>query len=200
MLAMSTREVIQALLPPGCDADGAVVAEGSEPSLGKRIFIVNPNDFSLRPVTAGPVILQRYQLTVAHAFQHNSEPGQSFDQGAAEEDDCDFDGMSDDEGDDESQDNEMTRRGSVTPDGMDSDKGSFTAKLDMLSSGEGSDIGSKGPSSDHSNNEHGSQHSVEFVPDNSNRHDLDVSLLQFFGKLALSSLTGSNPSLDYALI
>ncbi|KAJ2982923.1 hypothetical protein NQ176_g1057 [Zarea fungicola] len=131
---------------------------------------------------------------------HNSGRGQSFDQGATEEDDCDSDGMGNDAGDDESQDNEMARRRSLNPKGMDSDESSSTTQLDMPSSGEISYIVSNSPSSDHSNHEHASQHSVESVPDNSNHHDVDVSLLRFFGRLALSSMTGNNLPLDYALV
>ncbi|KAK2616512.1 Protein png1 [Conoideocrella luteorostrata] len=86
---------------------------------------------------AGPVIPRNgsyYQLTVAHVFQRNNEPLQLQIYGAMEAGDCDFDGMSDDDGDKEGMDDEITRRGSATPEWIDSDKDSFTAKLDPPSS------------------------------------------------------------------
>ncbi|KAF4500518.1 PNG1- with de-N-glycosylation function (N-glycanase) [Fusarium agapanthi] len=48
----------KALLPLGCRVDGTILTDGPEPALGKRIFVVNPQDFSLRPATTGPIILQ----------------------------------------------------------------------------------------------------------------------------------------------
>ncbi|KAG5805493.1 hypothetical protein H9Q71_009938 [Fusarium xylarioides] len=141
-----SREAIEALLPFGCGMDGAVLADGSEPALGKRIFVVNPYDFSLRPATAGPIILQDgkcYQLTVAHAFRYTRELDPSGQQMA--EDYCDFDGMSDTERDDGSQYVEMTRKGSVTPGDIDSDKASFMASLDAFSGDKRSSSRSESP-------------------------------------------------------
>ncbi|KAG4256823.1 hypothetical protein FPRO03_03833 [Fusarium proliferatum] len=197
-----SREAIEALLPFGCDIDGAVLADGSEPALGKRIFVVNPHDFSLRPVTAGPIILQDsrcYQLTVAHAFRHTREADHSSGQQMSE-DDCDFDGMSDDERDDESQYDEITSKGSATPGEIDSDEASFEASLDALSRERHSSSRSESPSSDHLGSRHDSRLSVEPPEDNPRFGEFDVSRLEYFGKLVLSSLKGSNPSLDYALI
>ncbi|PNP81310.1 hypothetical protein FNYG_05342 [Fusarium nygamai] len=197
-----SREAIEALLPFGCLRDGAVLADGSEPALGKRIFVVNPYDFSLRPATAGPIILQDgkcYQLTVAHAFRYTRELDHSSGQQMAE-DDCDFDGMSDTERDDGSQYDEMTRKGSVTPGDIDSDKASFMASLDAFSGETHSSSRSESPSSDHLDSGHDPQLSVESLEDNPGPGEIDVSQLQFFGRLVLSSLTGRNPSLDYALI
>ncbi|KAF4964630.1 hypothetical protein FSARC_7472 [Fusarium sarcochroum] len=196
------REAIEALLPLGCDIDGTVLADGSGPALGKRIFVVNPNDFSLRPATAGPIILQDgkcYQLTAAHAFRHAREPEHLFSQQKVE-DDCDFDGMSDIETGDESQDDEMTSRGSVTPGEADFDKASFVASLDTFSGENHSSLRSESPSSDHLGSGHDSFLSVESTEDGFNLRELDVSQLQFFGKLIFSSVTGTSPSLDYALI
>ncbi|KAF5977730.1 hypothetical protein FCOIX_6327 [Fusarium coicis] len=197
-----SREAIEALLPFGCIRDGAVLADGSEPALGKRIFVVNPYDFSLRPATTGPIILQDgkcYQLTVAHAFRYTRELEHSSGQQMAE-DDCDFDGMSDTERDDGSQYDELTRKGSVTPGEIDSDKASFMASLDALSGDKRSSSRSESPSSDHLDSGHDPRLSVESLEDNAGPGEVDVSQLQFYGRLVLSSLTGRNPSLDYALI
>ncbi|RBQ66579.1 hypothetical protein FVER14953_11619 [Fusarium verticillioides] len=197
-----SREAIEALLPFGCIRDGAVLADGSEPALGKRIFVVNPYDFSLRPATTGPIILQDgkcYQLTVAHAFRYTRELDHSSGQQMAE-DDCDFDGMSDTERDDGSQYDEMTRKGSVTPGDIDSDKASFMASLDASSGDKRSSSRSESPSSDHLDSGHDPRQSVESLKDNAGPGEIDVSQLQFYGRLVLSSLTGRNPSLDYALI
>ncbi|KAF5646682.1 uncharacterized protein FTJAE_1972 [Fusarium tjaetaba] len=197
-----SREAIEALLPFGCIRDGAVLADGSEPALGKRIFVVNPYDFSLRPATTGPIILQDgkcYQLTVAHAFRYTREvelsPGRQM-----AEDDCDFDGMSDTERDDGSQYDEMTRKGSVTPGDIDSDKASFMASFDASSGDKRSSSRSESPPSDHLDSGHDPRQSVESLEDNPGPGEIDVSHLKFYGKLVLSSLTGRNPSLDYALI
>ncbi|KAF4947996.1 hypothetical protein FGADI_9991 [Fusarium gaditjirri] len=197
-----SREAIEALLPHGCDIDGAVLAEGSEPALGKRIFVVNPHDFSLRPATTGPIILQGgrcYQLTVAHAFRHSRELDHLSDQQMAE-DDCDFDGMSDTERDEESQYDEMTSKGSATPGEIDSDEASFVASLDAFSGEKHSSSRSESSSSDQLDSGNDPQLSVESQGNNPGFYEFDVSQLQFFGRLVLSSLTGSNPSLDYALI
>ncbi|CVL07333.1 uncharacterized protein FMAN_15397 [Fusarium mangiferae] len=197
-----SREAIEALLPLGCDIDGTVLADGSEPAVGKRIFVVNPNDFSLRPATTGPIILQDgkcYQLTVAHAFRHTREPDHLSSQQIAEED-CDFDGMSDVERDDEVQYDETTSRGSVTPGKTDSDKASFVASLDTFSGGKHLSSRSESPSSDHLSSVHDSLLSVESTEDSLKFGELDVSQLQFFGRLIFSSLAGTSPSLDYALI
>ncbi|KAG9499206.1 hypothetical protein J7337_010025 [Fusarium musae] len=197
-----SREAIEALLPFGCDVDGAVVADGSEPALGKRIFIVNPNDFSLRPATTGPIILQDdrcYQLTVAHVFRHKRELDRLSSQQMAE-DDCDFEGMSDDEGDEENQRDEITSKGSATSGEIDSDKASFEASLDAFSLDKHPSSSSEGLSSDHLDSGNDPPLSVEAPEENPGFGEIDVSQLQFFGRLVLSSLTGSNPSLDYALI
>ncbi|KAF5599216.1 hypothetical protein FPANT_3604 [Fusarium pseudoanthophilum] len=197
-----SREAIEALLPFGCIRDGAVLANGSEPALGKRIFVVNPYDFSLRPATTGPIILQDgkcYQLTVAHAFRYTRELEHSSGQQMAE-DDCDFDGMSDTERDDGSQYDEMTRKGSVTPEEIDSDKASFMTSLDASSGDKRSSSRSESPSSDHLDSGHDPRQSFESLEDNPGPSEIDVSQLQFYGRLVLSSLAGRNPSLDYALI
>ncbi|KAF5567978.1 hypothetical protein FNAPI_382 [Fusarium napiforme] len=197
-----SREAIEALLPFGCIRDGAVLANGSEPALGKRIFVVNPYDFSLRPATTGPIILQDgkcYQLTVAHAFRYTRELEHSSGHQMAE-DDCDFDGLSDTERDDGSQYDEMTRKGSVTPGEIDSDKASFMASLDASSGDKRSSSRSESPSSDHLDTGNHPRQSVESLEDNAGPGEIDVSQLQFYGRLVLSSLTGRNPSLDYALI
>jgi hypothetical protein len=194
-----SREAIEAILPPGCGIDGAVLAYGSRPVLGKRIFIVNPHDFSLRPTTAGPIILRDgrcYQLAVAHAFRHTRDLGHSSGQQTAE-DDCDFDGMSDV---DESEYDEITRKGSATPGEIDSDKASFMASLDAVSSEKHSSSRSESPPSDHLDSGNNPQPSIESTEDNPVCDESDVSQLQYFGKLISSSLTGNNPSLDYALI
>ncbi|KAF5643226.1 hypothetical protein F52700_2942 [Fusarium sp. NRRL 52700] len=195
-----SREAIEALLPLGCGIDGAVLADESEPALGKRIFVVNPHDFSLRPATAGPVILygdKCYQLTVAHAFRHTREFDQSDQQ--MTEDDCDFDGMSDTERDYESQYDEITSKGSATPGEIDSDKASFEASLDAFSGEKHSSSSSDSPSSDHLNGGN-DRMSVEFPEESPVSGEVDVSQLRFFGSLVLSSRAGSVPSLDYALI
>lgn len=198
-----SREAIQALLPAGCDANEAVLTEGPGPLLGKRIFVINPDDISLHPATGGPVILRDgvcYQLTVAHAFDLSNTNVQSPRYDTVKADDCDFDGMSDNVGDGEGQDNEMTRRGSITPDGMNNDKDSFRAKLDLLSGGQGSDTLSSNPSSDYSSYGYDSRYPLELVPDSPQPHAPDVSRLCFYGRLVLSSKDGSNPLLDYSVI
>ncbi|KAG4282452.1 hypothetical protein FPRO06_09125 [Fusarium proliferatum] len=195
-------EAIEALLPFGCRIDGAVLAGEAEPALGKRIFVVNPHDFSLRPATTGPIILHGgkcYQLTVAHAFRHMRELHRSPGQQIAE-DDCDFDGMSDDERDEESQCDEMTTKGSVTPREIGSDKASFMASLDSFSGEKHSSSRSKSSLSDYLDGGNDPRLSAESPEENLGFGEFDVSQLQFFGRLILSSLTGSNPSLDYALI
>ncbi|CVK97856.1 uncharacterized protein FPRN_10744 [Fusarium proliferatum] len=197
-----SREAIEALLPFGCDVEGAVLADAPEPAVGKRIFVVNPHDFSLRPATTGPIILRGgkcYQLTVAHVFRQTRELDHSSGQQMAE-DDCDFDGMSDTGRDEESQYDEITSKGSATPGEIDSDKASFEASLDAFSGEKHSSSRSESPSSDHLDTGHDLRPSVEYLEDNPGFGEFDVSQLQFFGRLALSSLTGSNPSLDYALI
>ncbi|KAF5574606.1 hypothetical protein FPCIR_13518 [Fusarium pseudocircinatum] len=194
-----SREAIEALLPLGCDIDGTVLAEGSEPALGKRIFVVNPHDFSLRPATTGPTILHDgrcYQLTVAHVFRQTMELDQSPDQQVAE-DDCDFDGMSDTERDDGSQYDEITSKGSATSGEIDSDKASFEASLDAISFEKHSSSSSERPSRDHLDSGNDPPRSVESSEDNPGFGEIDVSQLQFFGRLAL---TGGNLLLDYALI
>ncbi|KAF5654133.1 peptidase (PNG1) [Fusarium sp. NRRL 25303] len=195
-------EAIEALLPFGCGIDGAVLAGEAEPAMGKRIFVVNPHDFSLRPATTGPIILHGgkcYQLTVAHAFRHMRELHRSPGQQMAE-DDCDFDGMSDDERDEESQCDEMTTKGSVTPREIGSDKASFMASLDGFSGEKHSSSRSKSSLSDYLDGGNDPRLSVKSPEENLGFGEFDVSQLQFFGRLILSSLTGSNPSLDYALI
>ncbi|RKL29959.1 hypothetical protein BFJ72_g11828 [Fusarium proliferatum] len=197
-----SREAIEALLPFGCGTDGAVLADTSEPAAGKRIFVVNPHDFSLRPATTGPIIFHGdkcYQLTVAHAFRHIRELDHSFDQQMAE-DDCDFDGMSDNERDDESQYDETTRQGSATPEEIDSDKASFMASFDAFSGEKHSSSRSESPANDHLESGNDPMLSVESLNEIPDFGEIDVSQLQFFGRLVLSSLTGSNSSLDYALI
>ncbi|KAF5705670.1 hypothetical protein FMUND_11976 [Fusarium mundagurra] len=197
-----SREAIEALLPFGCDIKRAVLADGSEPALGKRIFVVNPHDFSLRPATAGPIILHGdkcYQLTVAHAFRHTKEFDHSTDQQIAE-DDCDFDGMSDDGGDEESQYDEITSKGSATLGEIESDEASFETSLDDFSGDKHSSSNSESPSSDHLDGGNDPRLSVESPEDNHGFGEFDISQLQYFGNLFFSSLIGSNPSLDYALI
>lgn len=197
-----SREDIEALLPLGCDIDGAVLADAPEPAVGKRIFVVNPHDFSLRPATTGPIIFygdKCYQLTVAHAFRHTRELDHSFGQQTAE-DDCDFDGMSDAGIDEESQYDEMTSKGSATPGEVDFDKASFEASLDAFFGKKHSSSGSQSSSSDHLDSGNNPRLSVETTEDNPDYGEFDVSRLQFFGRLVLSSLTASIPSLDYALI
>ncbi|KIL91467.1 hypothetical protein FAVG1_05083 [Fusarium avenaceum] len=197
-----SREAIEAILPFGCAIDGEVLADTSEPALGKRIFVVNPHDFSLRPATVGPIILQDgrcYQLTVAHAFRHTTEldhlPGKQI-----AEDDCDFDGMSDAEIDDESQYDEMIRKGSATPGEIDSDKASFMASFDAFSGEKHSSSTSESPPSDYLDTGSDPWPSAESTEDNRDFSKFDVTQLQYFGKLIFSSLTGSNPTLDYALL
>ncbi len=51
-----SREAIQALLPAGHDVEGAVLAEHSVPTLGMRLFAVDPDHYSLRPITGGPIV------------------------------------------------------------------------------------------------------------------------------------------------
>ncbi|KAG5799028.1 hypothetical protein H9Q69_001969 [Fusarium xylarioides] len=197
-----SREAIEALLPFDCDIDGAVLADGSEPVLGKRIFVVNPHDFSLRPATAGPIILQDgkcYQLTVAHTFRHMRELDHSYSRQIAE-DDCDFEGMSGDEGDEENQYDEITSKGSATSGEIDSDKASFEASLDTLSLEKHSSSSSESPSRDHLDSGNDPPRSVESLEDNPGFGEIDVSQLQFFGRLVLIPMTEGNISLDYALI
>ncbi|KAF5676876.1 hypothetical protein FDENT_9390 [Fusarium denticulatum] len=197
-----SREAIEALLPLGCDIDGAVLADGSEPVLGKRIFVVNPHNFSLRRATTGPIILHDgrcYQLTVAHVFRQTKELDQSPDQQVAE-DDCDFDGMSDTERDDESQYDEITSKGSATSGEIDSDKASFEASLDAISFEKYSISSSERPLSDHLDSGNDSPWSVESPEDNPGFGEIDVSQLQFFGRLVLIPMIGGNLLLDYALI
>ncbi|KAM0364075.1 hypothetical protein ACHAO7_011156 [Fusarium culmorum] len=185
-----SREAIEAILPPLCNTDGAVLAYEPEPMPRKWIFIVNPHDLSLQKATAGPIILHDgkcYQLTAAHAFPHTRGLNSSSDQQIAE-DDCDFDGMSDA---DESQYDEMTRKGSAAPGEIDSDKSSFMASLEAASD-------EKHSISESSTND--IRLSVDSSGDNPSSDEIDVSQLQYFGRLFSSPLTKTNPSLDDALL
>ncbi|KAK0701974.1 hypothetical protein B0T26DRAFT_682061 [Lasiosphaeria miniovina] len=98
----AARGDIEKILPLDCDTRGerVVLIEGSETAAGKRIYIVDPEDFSLRPATSGPFVFVNdtwCQLTVAHAF-HKS-PYQKGSEEVAD-DDCDFDGLSESEDED----------------------------------------------------------------------------------------------------
>ena len=94
------REAIQALIPPEhrAHAKGVVLAEKTQCYVGMQLFVVDEEDYSLRPITAGPFVNLGdvlYNLTIAHTFEKKQTPPDLA--GTTELDDCDFEGMSDGE-------------------------------------------------------------------------------------------------------
>ncbi|SPJ78355.1 uncharacterized protein FTOL_06744 [Fusarium torulosum] len=193
VIRLLSREAIEALVHENCEPEFAVLVEKTKPRFrkllgsekiadGRRAFVINPVDYSLRPITTGPAISahgRTYLLTAAHGFVTVSNPSKIEKQVLGELDDCDFDGMSDGEdGVDQDTLQLETARGSAFK---------ILSMINPFSKSEPSGVreGSLGDTDGEYNQE---------------SYEVDVSNLEFYGRLALSSATGSRPSLDYALI
>lgn len=189
---LAAPEALQALLPYGCDIEVAVLAEDTKPRLGARLFVVNRRDYSLRQITGGAVVLfgsHCYQLTVAHAFRDARETPQSPIPPKAASDDCDFDGMSDDDLSDNGDDGVMAT-GSVTSD--ESDKTSFTTGLDGAPASETSSATTPRDVMDSSPEP---RSSPQPDPPGSDVTSPDFSCLKYYGQM-INRLS----ALDYAFI
>lgn len=189
------RDAIQTLLPPGHDAEGAILAEDTEPSMGMRLFVVDSDNCSLYPITAGPLLMLGNAfclLTAAHTFKRLATGGEVCGDRELGIDDCSFDGMSD-EDDDLRDETETTRTGSDTSEEIDCDQTSLIAELENSDS-EGSDTWSASCPKD--------------CPTDGPDSTLDTlqpgfpnfSRLRYFSRLIHSSLDASHQPLDYALI
>ncbi|KAH7188059.1 uncharacterized protein B0J16DRAFT_396216 [Fusarium flagelliforme] len=187
VIRLLSRETIKTLLLlRKCEPELAVLVESTPASRKKinkrRAFVVDPADYSLRPITLGPLITaggKSYLLTAAHAFSTKGNLSESQSQHQEAFDDCSFDGMSEDE---DKVDLNTLETG--TPSSFASQ---LFAMINPFSNPElpgirASPLNDKGIELDRE------------------PHDVDVSRLRFYGKLALSSATGNRPALDYALI
>ncbi|KAK3311831.1 hypothetical protein B0H66DRAFT_533648 [Apodospora peruviana] len=214
------REDIEKILPPGCDIklDKAVLIEGTETAAGKRIYVLNADGFSLRPATAGPFVFVNEtwcQLTVAHAFRSKSPS--TLEDLESLLDDCEFDGMSDI---DEEADLEATTGGSVSSFSVCEDDSfsdnclasvtdtieSFIVEDDMVSDTE-TIISNFRPSTPSNSlpttvrdSLDGMEDSRPSLPAAAQQRDLNMSRLQYLGKMALSSDELEKSPFDYALI
>lgn len=190
------RGAIQTLLPAGHDTEGAVLAENTEPSMGMRLFVVNSEDYSLYPVTAGPLLKLGNTfciLTAAHPFKRLATGGEVRGDRELGIDDCSFDGMSDDDDDDLRDEPETNQTGSDTSEDLDCDQTSLTAELENSGS-EGSDSWSASCPNDCPTD------GPDSTLDTSKPAFPNISRLRYFGQLLHSSLDGPHQSLDYALI
>lgn len=191
------RDAIQTLLPVDHDAEGAVLAEDTEPSMGMRLFVVDSEDYSLYPITAGPLLMLGNAfciLTAAHPFKRLDTGGEVCGDRELGIDDCSFEGISDDDDDDDLRDEpEPNRTWSDTSEEIDCDQTSLTAELENSAS-EGSDTWSASCPKDCPTD--GSDSTL----DSSKPGFPNFSRLRYFGQLIHSSLDGPHQSLDYALI
>ncbi|KAH6960235.1 hypothetical protein DER45DRAFT_642194 [Fusarium avenaceum] len=193
VIRLLSREAIEAVVRGNCEPEFAVLVEKTKPQAqnvlisqrladGRRAFVINPVDYSLRPITTGPAIEahgRTYLLTAAHGFVTVRDPGEIEKQVLEELDDCDFDGMSDSEDDADQHTLELeTEKSSTfkifTTINPFSRSGSSEVREGLFDDAEG-----------------------EY---NQDPCEVDVSNLEFYGRLALSSATGYRSSLDYALI
>ncbi|CAJ0545059.1 Ff.00g085320.m01.CDS01 [Fusarium sp. VM40] len=188
VIRLLSRETIESLIHGNCEPEFAVLVEKERPrsqnllasdtiAIGRRAFVINPADYSLHPITTGPVIEadgRIYVLTAAHGFVTGSNSGKIEEQVLGELDDCDFDGMSDGEEVIDEPTLELVR----------SDK-SLTFKPFTLVN----------PFS-----RSGLSEIRDSLEDAEEPCEIDLSNLEFYGTLALSSATGNRPALDYALI
>jgi len=194
VIRLLSRETIKTLLLlRKCEPELAVLVESTgpqsqdPPKSGKKInkrraFVVDPADYSLRPITLGPIITaggKSYLLTAAHAFSMKGNPSESKSQYQEAFDDCSFDGMSDDEDDGNLNTLETETSRSFTS--------QLFAMINLFSNPEPPSV-QAGPLNDNQ---------IELDHETP---EVDVSRLRFYGKLALTSATGNRPSLDYALI
>ena len=194
----------------GCDTENEtdVVVFSTSPaaSPGCRLLVPSFRNDSLRPMTAGVIIHcgnKAYSMTVAHAFKESQNP-KSIVPSAEWTDDCDFDGMSDsDEETDQDIELEQTvvkRRTSKTVD-LASPRGSCSTWSNGGQSTADSDIqslpcGTAEPGWEFTSTKGGTAHPT----DRRVNPKQPSPNLTSIGRLAISSQTSSNPSLDYALI
>lgn len=188
VIRLLSSEAIEAIIDGYCEPEFAVLVEKNKPKSqklsafnriadGRRAFVINPVDYSLRPITTGPAIEAHgriYLLTAAHGFVTDSNTSKAEKQVLEELDDCDFDGMSD--GEDDFDEPTLVNLGSEK-----SSTSKISAMLPPFSRSKPSEV--RGPLK-------GTEEPCE----------IDVSSLEFYGTLALSSTTGNRPTLDYALI
>jgi hypothetical protein len=193
VIRLLSREAIEALVQEHCEPEFAVLVEKKDPQFrkllaperitdGRRVFVINPIDYSLHPITTGPAIEahgRTYLLTAAHGFVTVSNLQQIEKQVLGQLDDCDFDGMSDGE------------------DGI--DQGTLELRTVRSSASKIFAMGNPFSKSEPTGVQEGSLDGTdgEYTQEPC---EVEVSNLEFYGRLALSSATGNRPSLDYALI
>jgi hypothetical protein len=218
------REAIKALIPPDIpiDAKGVVLAENSSCQVGMQLFAVDESDYSLRPITAGPFVYlggSLYDLTIAHSFskkqpippdgRHCSTYAPVIhqftqDYGFESMKDLSFEGMSNDESihDNDSMWSALSEISASSNEiGLDEEDKSSTDRANLLptTSNDASNSASPDFSVSYQDDVQDDSEMASTAVTPYRPRDLDISNLQYFGRLHLDSFA-DKPSVDNALI